>query len=356
MIIGKKNSDFIMQKKKDFTKTFILNSLNLPILKNFDDLSNQLAISKRLLFILSNNTAEHYRKFYINKQNGTKREILSPSKSLKLIQRWILKEILEKLSVSDESMAFVPKLNGINQNATTHRYSTYLLEMDLRNFFPSIDKKQVFFLFRNIGYNNLISTILASLCTYNDYLPQGGVCSPYISNLIAFKLDRRLKGLCSKRDILYTRYADDITFSCDNKLTLKKLRPIVEEIIKDEGFDINKDKTRFISPGSHKRVTGITIHNGKLKARKILKKELRALIYSSILDSDYSSKNRIVGLISHINSIEKGYKNNIINYVTNLLCKVKNNELFDNLFSENDMSNIFDEFNKNKFYKEIDVN
>ena len=57
---------------------------------------------------------------------------------------------------------------------------------------------------------------------------------------------RRLKGLCSKRDVLYTRYANDITFSCDNKITLKKLRPIVKKIIEDEGFDIKKGFKKWL--------------------------------------------------------------------------------------------------------------
>lgn len=242
---------------------------------------------------------------------------------MKLVQRWILEEILQKIPVSNHSTAFQKGKNGIKENADFHKYSIYLLQLDLKDFFPSITSSKVFNIFRKLGYNNFISNILTKLCTVNGALPQGGVCSPYISNLVCYKLDNRFKGLCSTRDVLYTRYADDLTFSADNKETLKKIKNVIVEIIVDEGFVLNKKKTRFLSPYSHKVITGITINDfdKKLKVKKEIKRNLRALIHFTISTGDYSHVNKINGYVSYINSIEQGYKEKIISYINKLIDK-----------------------------------
>ncbi|MGE7761516.1 retron St85 family RNA-directed DNA polymerase [Peribacillus sp. NPDC097895] len=329
--------------KKDFTNSFILYSLDLPIIKDFESLSNSIGISKTMLYLLSKKPEMFYNSFYIFKRNGTKREINSPKYSLKLVQRWILAEILEKIKVTNESMAFRKGIgNGSKKNAEHHKYSLYLLQLDIKDFFTTIKRERVFYFFKSLGYNSLVSNILTNLCTYKGYLPQGGVCSPYISNLICYKLDKRLKGLSSKRDVLYTRYADDLTFSCDNKVILRKMESVIKDIIIDEGFIINPSKTRLLSPSSHKKVTGITVNDNKLKANKQLKKTVRAMIHNALVSGDYSKKNIIRGYISYIDSIEEGYVEKIKTYTNNLIEKDYK------YFSET-----VEAFNKNKIFKDL---
>ncbi|MEH7668299.1 retron St85 family RNA-directed DNA polymerase [Bacillus sp. JJ689] len=329
--------------KNDFTNSFILYSLDLPIIKDFESLSNSVGISKTMLYLLSKKTDMFYNSFDICKKNGTKREINSPTYSLKLVQRWILAEILEKIKVSNESMAFRKGIgNGCRKNAEHHRYSLYLLQLDIKDFFTSINRERVFYLFKSLGYNSLVSNILANLCTYKGYLPQGGVCSPYISNLICYKLDKRLKGLCSTRDVLYTRYADDLTFSCDNKVILRKVKNVIEDIVIDEGFAINPSKTRLLSPSSHKKVTGITVNDNKIKASKQMKKTVRAMIHYALVNRDYSEENVIRGYVSYIDSIEEGYIDKIKNYINKLTEK-----------DYKSSSEIVESFNKNKLFNDL---
>lgn len=330
--------------KSDFTNSFILNALNLPVMKDLNDISYLTGLSNQLLFLLSQNSEAYYKKFYLDKKNGGVREINSPSYSMKLVQRWILSEILEKVKVSNESMAFKKDFgNGSIKNARYHQYSLYILQLDLERFFDSIDKERIFLVFKSLGYNTYISHVLTNICTLNGTLPQGGVCSPYLSNLICYKLDRRLTGLCSKRDVLYTRYADDLTFSCDNKQTLKKIKNIIEDIIIDENLKINHFKTRLLSPGSHKKVNGITVNNGNLKASKELKKKVRAMIHHSIVSEDYSKNNIIRGYVSYINSIEKGYLEKMKEYIFNIFKK-----------DYNHFSSTVNAFNENKLYRDIE--
>lgn len=307
---------------QDYTNSFIIHSLELPLITDMNTLSSTIGVSKKLLYLLTNKTSDYYTNFEIAKKDGSDRVIDSPKYSLKLIQKWILVEILEKIKVSDEAMAFKKGFGiGIKKNAEYHLYNSYLLQLDLTGFFGTIKRERVFYLFKSLGYNNIVANLLTNLCTYNGALPQGGVCSPYLSNLICIKFDARLRGLCSRRDILYTRYADDLTFSCENKILLQKAKKVIEDIIKDEGFKLNHKKTRYLSPSSHKRITGITVNDGHIKASKNLKRKVRSMIHHAIVNADYSKVNQIKGYISFVNSIEDGYKHKIVGYINKLTDK-----------------------------------
>ncbi|MEN2768064.1 reverse transcriptase domain-containing protein [Ornithinibacillus xuwenensis] len=214
----------------------------------------------------------------------------------------------------------------------------------ISTFYPSITREKVFILFKNLGYNNYISNILTNICTIYNELPQGGVCSPYISNLVCYKLDRRLIGLCAKRDINYTRFADDLTFSSDNKDVLKKVKNVIIDILYNEGFEINRKKTRFLSPISYKKITGLTINHknnknkNRLTVNKLYKKKVRAMIHKAIFTGDYSEKNVILGYISYINSIESDFRSKIIRYVHKLIKNYKH---------------LVDAYNNNKIFQEL---
>lgn len=104
--------------------------------------------------------------------------------------------------------------------------------MDLKDFFPSVKREQVFNQFLQLGYNTYASNLLTNICTLDGSLPQGAVTSPYLANLVCFKMDIRIAGYCNKRDITYTRYADDLVFSCDNRDMLRKIYGMIRGIIR----------------------------------------------------------------------------------------------------------------------------
>lgn len=329
----------------NYTNEFILNSLNLPIIENLLDLSDKLGVSTKLIYNITNNQNNYYKVFEIKEKSGKIRKISSPKRSLKLVQKWVLVEILEKINVSDQAMAYTKnKKRGIKWNAERHKYNNFFLEMDLKNFFDSIEKEQIYYIFRKIGYNILVSNILSKICTFKGSIPQGGVCSPYLSNLICYNLDKRLSSLSRKRDITYTRYADDLTFSCNNEKNIFSIKPIINTIIKSEGFVINPNKTRFLFPTSYKKVTGLVIIDRNVKVKRKYKRNIRASIHRAILTCDYSDAETIKGKISFVNYIEPGYKKKIMIYI-NKLAQEKNYKFF---------KDIVDNYNKNKFFEELE--
>lgn len=320
----------------------IIRTLGLPPIYDFSHLAMQLSISKKTLYMMINKKEYFYSKKEILKRDGTIRTLRVPAMPLKVVQKWILEEILKKLKVSKYSMAFVPGKNGLKESAELHNRNLFLLEMDISDFFGSISQKKVFKLFLGMGYGLDVSAILAELCTYDDSLPQGAVTSPCLANLICFNLDARLNGLCRKKDIIFSRYADDLCFSSNNRTLLNKIEPIVIKILKDEGFEANQKKTRYLSDDVKKTVVGITINNKGIHVDKKLKKNVRSQIFNAIKNNDYTQKEKIIGTIAYISSIESGYKEKIVSYINEITRK--------DFLREN--STVVCGYNNNKFFKE----
>ena len=325
------------------SNSVILKTLGVPIINDFNHLAEQLSLSTGLLYFLTYQKKYCYTRKEIPKKDGTTRILYIPRLDLKVVQRWILKEILEKINVSQQAMAFVPKINGLKRNAEYHKNNIFILQMDLKNFFDSIREDRIFHLFCNIGYNKDVSAILTNLCTYNKKLPQGAVTSPYLANLSTYHLDARLSGLCSRKDIVYTRYADDLCFSSNDRTKLNRIEKFVRYIIKDEGLNLNKRKTRYLSNDVKKTVTGITINNEEIHADKHFKRKIRAMIFNSIMNQNNLENEKIRGSIAFVNSIEPGFKNKMVDYIKMLTDKphLKNNK------------DIVLYFNQNKIYKSL---
>lgn len=331
---------------------FLINSLSLPQFDSIDELSELTGLSTRLLFCLSKKTDRYYKSKRIPKKDGGERIIHIPSFTMRTVQKWILVNILNKILPSNQSMAFRKGAEfGNKQNAIHHMKTLYGLTIDIKDFFPSISEDKVHTIFSDLGYNAFSSTILTNLCTLNGILPQGSVCSPALSNLVCTTLDKRLNGLCEKNGILYTRYADDMYFSCDNKILLLGYEKIIRQIIEDEGFTINSKKVHYHTPSNKKIITGITVvqdsKNDKceLKAPKEFKRKIRAEIFQSIMTGNYDSKNHIIGEISYVIYVERNnsfdYIKSIKNYINNTAPKIK-------FYPE-----LVQQFNSNLFFDDI---
>ncbi len=264
---------------------------NTIVILDFNHLSKLLGIKPRILASIINDSNSYYYNFEIPKRNGSVREISAPYPVLLNAQRWIYENILLRQPLHSNCKGFV-KASSIVDNARPHLNKKYLLKMDIQDFFPSIKINRVMSVFRTLGYTKKISYYLAAICCLDGVLPQGAATSPYLSNIIAKRLDYRLNGLAKKFNLIYTRYADDLTFSGDI-LPLGILK-YTESIVSDEGFKINKSKSKIIGPKGQKIVTGISISSGKLTIPKKTKREVRKNIH-------YILKN---GLFEHLRNID----------------------------------------------------
>jgi retron-type reverse transcriptase len=291
----------------DKTDSIKLNMIGLPVIQNIDDFADITHISKNTIYQLSYHSDAYYRIYTIPKKSGKVRTISQPSKKLKGLQSWILVQILNKLKVSTSSKGF-EKSSSILDNALVHKGANATMTLDLKDFFSTITRRQVYNIFSTVGYNRTISTILTNICVYKGVLPQGGPCSPKLANLVLWTLDLRIQGYVGKRGINYTRYADDLTFSGLNPAKVIKVMPMIKQIIRDENFELNHSKTRVAGTARAKIVTGLIISDEQIGIGKNKFKELRSKIHYLTLPAEQTNEKllyEVIGWLSYLNSVDK---------------------------------------------------
>lgn len=285
-----------------------LRSNGIPVIGSGGELADAMGISLRELRFLAfrRKVAEthHYRRFRIPKKTGGERLISAPMPRLKGAQRWILEHILEPVPVHEAAHGFVKERNIVT-NAQVHCRKDVVINLDLKDFFPSITYRRVKGLFRALGYCEEVATVAALICTEPEVteieldgvtrfvergerrLPQGSPASPAITNLLCRRLDRRLAGLADSLSFAYTRYADDLTFSaldepgaapCELSKRVGKILRATRGIVEHEDFQVHPEKTRIMRKGARQEVTGLTVNDRPNVDRKI-RRRLRALIF-----------------------------------------------------------------------------
>lgn len=279
-----------------------LKEYNLPVYKDIVHLAQSMEISlsemRYLLYHRRVSKSTHYHTFSIPKKSGGTRTISAPKSKLKRLQYWVLNNILDAIPAGEYAHGFIAG-KSILTNAQPHIGKDIVINIDLQNFFPTITFKRIKGLFSKLGYSEQLATIFALICTETpcdkvqmdgvDYyvqnservLPQGSPASPAISNLIAWRLDRKIQGLASKYGFTYTRYADDLTFSASAKeeKNIAGLLYFIEKIIRSEGLTINTEKTSIMRKSRQQRVTGVVI-NEKLNIPRDEYRRFRALLHN----------------------------------------------------------------------------
>jgi len=241
-----------------------------------------------------------YTQFEIPKRQGGKRQINAPSSDLKLLQRRladVLQNCVQEISSAnarpDRIAHGFKRGRSILTNAREHRGRRYVFNVDLKDYFASINFGRVrgfFILDQQFALPPNVATILAQIACFQDGLPQGSPCSPVISNLIGHILDIHLVRLASRTGCSYTRYADDLTFSTNKKTFPPGIaRPSaephtwvpgleLERLVARSGFTINPEKVRMQYRDSRQEVTGLVV-NRKVNVRREYRHTVRAMVH-----------------------------------------------------------------------------
>lgn len=273
----------------------------LPVLSRGEELAAAMGISiaklRWLTYHRQGAAVVHYHRYAIAKKTGGVRAISAPKKALATAQQWILANILAKLSPEPTAHGFIPG-RSIVTNASQHVGKQVVINLDLRDFFPTLTFPRVKGLFRALGYSEHLATVLALLTTEpprvetehagkvyhvalgERVLPQGACTSPAITNAACLRLDRRLAGLAKKHQFTFTRYADDLTFSGDDPAAVGKLLKSVRSILAAEGFVLHPKKTRVMRRASRQEVTGVTVNERPTIDRRQIR-ELRAILHNA---------------------------------------------------------------------------
>jgi RNA-directed DNA polymerase len=292
-----------------------LSEAGLPPLVSPTVLGLILGVSPKLITSLANHPRRkypYYRRYKIPKRAGGVRTILAPRTYLKAVQRFILKRILESQPLPKYVMGFV-RGRGIVQNARVHVGADYLLNVDVKDFFPSVRTEHVLKVFRRLGFPEEMSRVLSFLCTYEGCLPQGAPTSPYLANLAFGKIDEELVRISEKRSLKYSRYADDLTFSGSEPIE-EGFVSKVDEILRSHGFNLNAKKIKLTRPGQAKYVTGLVV-NKRVQPDRRARKTLRAMFHrASLHPRGFREKAAsLAGWASYVYSYDKALGSKYLN-------------------------------------------
>ena len=277
-----------------------LETTGLPAFNTAEELTGAMGITIRQLCWLTYHRGavvnDHYARFAIPKRGGGTRAISAPKKQLRAAQKWVRVNILDKVGIHNAAMAFRPK-RSIVHNARLHTKKSLVIRVDLKDFFPSIQFRRVKGLFKGLGYNEGVASILALLCTESPrvgitldgkkryvavgdrQLPQGACTSPAITNIMCRRLDARLTGIAGRYEFTYTRYADDLVFShAKSEAPAGQLFTRLRQIVEAEGYVINDKKTRVMRPQHRQVVTGVVVNEQPCVSRRDLRK-FRAFLH-----------------------------------------------------------------------------
>ena len=279
---------------------------------------------------ICNDREKNYTQFYIPKKSGGKRSILAPSDELKGLQKKLLNEFLYVRYIPSVYATGFIVGRSIVHNATAHVGAKVLVNVDVKDFFPSITydmmKEKVFLKklkrikelekMGRIAKREKLSSIhlvdkekvkltkteeaelerqaelMSLLVTYPmkrkngeilNVLPQGAPTSPALSNIVCFELDNVLSGVAKRNDANFTRYADDITFSSASNTQINKLIPVIKEILKKYGFKANQKKIRVNRRSGRMSVTGLVV-NDKVSYGRGRLRVLRAELHGKRMD------------------------------------------------------------------------
>ena len=284
-----------MENRKDLLTLLNLIKRDKMAEMNMVDKYHPFYMRHILYFCNPNHAFHRYRRFEIKKKTGGFRQITAPCYRSFMMLLECLNEIFKALyTPSDYAMGFAEGRSVVT-NAERHKGMNYILNLDLKDFFPSIEQPRVWKRLQIEPFNfpAPVANVIAGLCCMKEtrelengekkvfyVLPQGAPTSPIITNMICDKLDRRLAGLAKRFGLNYTRYADDITFSSMHNVYAKDGDFFKElyRIIEDQGFTVNEKKTRLQKAGSRQEVTGIVVSN-KLNVARSYVRDIRNVLY-----------------------------------------------------------------------------
>jgi RNA-directed DNA polymerase len=320
-------------------------------LKDIAELLGYTPSSLSYILYSTRRKENNYSSFQIPKKSGGVRQIDAPCQHLKLLQKKLANLLQNFMDNFHEKMkerkpAFRDHLShGFKRkrstftNARIHRRKRYVFNIDLENFFGTINFGRVrgfFIKDQNFQLNPKVATVLAQIACHQNSLPQGSPCSPVISNLIGHVMDIRLSKLASAHDCQYSRYVDDLTFSTRVSDFPKEIAEPVDmfkgvwacgtdllKTLASCGFSVNPKKTRMQYRHSRQQVTGLVV-NRKVSIPSDYHRRVRAMVHQLTQSGDYflDSDKKIKGTLQQLQGM-LGY----IHHIDASNHKIINNKL-----------------------------
>lgn len=269
-----------------------------------DRLLRELPFSLGELAVLVRSAPYRYKVYEIPKrQPGQFRTIAQPSAEIKVIQRWLMENILKSLPVHRAATAYQEGIS-IADHAKRHAKRKFLLKMDFKDFFPSITFDDVRkHLIKHKRFTDEEARLVSHLVCWRDKsqreycLSIGAPSSPLLSNTLMYEFDKKMMEICKESKVIYSRYADDLAFSTNHRDVLRSIESSVKNVCKELDYPrlkVNPKKTVSVSRAHRKVLVGLvltpegTISLGREKKR-LLRAKLHRFSTGALVEDEVSS-------------------------------------------------------------------
>jgi len=293
-----------------------------PYITSPTHLAGYIGISPSLIRQILHNPAYHYRTFPLKRRDGRDRLISTPKSYLKVIQWWILDNILNGSDVHQSAHGFVKNKSYLS-NALIHVGSKHILNVDIKSFFDSIRQDQAEAVFADLGYCSGGRSLLTALTTRGGFTPTGAPTSPMLANLIFRVCDQKLSEFAYANGLNYTRYADDLTFSSSESISPTALSEI-SRIVGEAGFVLNEKKTKFMGRGDRQEVTGIVI-NAEPNMPKEWRNWVRGYLHSVSSNPETYAREmrRVIGIYGLLRQFDSSHQRPLTRKARDVLAKMQ---------------------------------
>ena len=263
-------------------------------------------------------------EFYYTVCRVGKRIILAPCEKLKQAQRFFKTAI---------NWVYPLEMNTFNATKI-HCGKKYVLKMDIKDFYGSVPYPFIEQVVKNVckRIKNADINYYLMITTVDDKLPTGAPTSAHIANACFSPVDKRIKDYANMLGVNYSRYMDDLTFSCDDKYLLNLVEKYVTRTLGNFGYKLNERKTKYISDNKQQNVLGVIVNNKDVRLPKKLRRKLRAALHNySIFKSSgakqidlkyrvWSEKSiaQLKGYLAYAKQLDEKSYNKLINYAKKL--------------------------------------
>jgi RNA-directed DNA polymerase len=280
-----------------------------------------------------------YKEYRIPKRTIGYRKIAQPSRELKTLQYWLLRNVLEQIALKRDNIFAYEKGCSIRKHALYHAGNCHFFHADVKNFFnnihfsllsPFIDSSQTsinkhlretVLRDKRLDYQDSESMLIRiediyeainAICFRRGNLCIGAVSSPKISNIIMQNIDQSLTDYCSPLGYRYSRYADDIYISSKSYI-VEDLVTFVSEKLQSLNLRLNLSKTHYSSTKNHQSVTGLVITtDGNISIGKERRLKIKHELYEFSKNNDALSAAQIMGDLAFLMNIEPETFNNFM--------------------------------------------
>ncbi len=252
---------------------------------SIEALAALLGMSVDVLTNFASTVSSKYTTFEINKDNGKKRKISSPTHELKIIQRRINRFIFGNVKYPDYLFGGIEGKDYV-KNARLHARATSLITLDIKDFYPSISTSHVSAVFKYFcRFPDPVVALLTELTTLNGSVPQGACTSSHLANLVFFDTEHRIVREFSQQHLSYSRLLDDMCISSQKKMTPSNLKNSIDRVsavLHGKKFRLKASKTKIFSasnPEELMEVTGLWLNRGHPRVRRKERIDIRSELH-----------------------------------------------------------------------------